>query len=397
MTENVEESCLKQINDMINHPAFTNPVVIMPDTHAGKGCVIGFTMLRDHKIIPNTIGVDIGCGVLAVKLNIKEIKDFEAFDNHVRQQVPLGFNYHKYPLKLEKVDPELNMKVLYICNKIGLDYQKVCQSIGTLGGGNHFIEVGRSTVTGDLWLTIHSGSRNLGCKVAQYHQKKANSNFNEGKGVTLREYISTLKEEGVDGPQLGAMINEYKENDKKQFADDLDYLEGQEADEYIYDMIIAQQFAALNRYCMAANIFPEEQTTFKIDSVHNFISEEDGMIRKGATSARLGEKLVIPLNMRDGTLICIGKGNAAWNNSAPHGAGRAMSRNTARKTLDVEKFKKQMSDANIFSTSVHAGTIDESPDAYKDGTEIEKLIEPTCVIVDRIIPIYSLKSGDDVE
>lgn len=381
MIDNVEESCIKQIQDMCNHEAFTNPITIMPDCHSGKGSVIGFTMPVGDKIVPNVIGVDISCGVLSFNIEQMEI-DHEDFDKRVRESIPFGMNINK------ETDIVLSDELIELCKRIGADVEYTTKSIGSVGSGNHFIELGRSEKTGDIWISIHSGSRNLGKKVCEYWQ-----NIASHKDIMdTRQYLEEVIKPFFPKEEWNKKIKEYKEKINNVVKSDLDYLEGKDKDGYLHDMKLCQEYAKLNRYTIMNKILSILDYPIVLDiieTVHNYIDFDDKIIRKGSIKSYEGKKMCIPLNMRDGMLICEGKSNPDWNFSAPHGAGRVLSRAVARKLLDLNKFKDDMS--NVFSNSVCYETIDESPDAYKDSKVIEKAIEPTAKILDRIIPIHNMK------
>lgn len=360
-TDNIEETAVGQVIGMISDKLSEDTQVrIMPDVHAGKGSTVGTTIkFKDGKItraVPNVVGVDIGCGIFMTKLadvDVTEV-DFEKLDEVVNKYVPSGFGTHQTEQPrgrelAEKLRLELDEK------KIG----HIARSVGTLGGGNHYIELAQ-TEEGELWLSVHSGSRNLGLQVAQSYQKIAEANFKEG----LLE--ATNK--------------------------DLAYLEGQDLDDYLHDMVIAQDYAKWNRARMISAILTNMgwKQADVFDSIHNFISVEEGIIRKGATSAREGERLVIPLNMRDGSLICEGLGNEDWNFSAPHGAGRVLSRSKARKELDLDEYIEQMKD--VYTTSVQYSTIDEAPNAYKPAHEIIDNIKDTAKVIHHLKPLYNFKA-----
>lgn len=381
MIEQVDMNCMEQIVKMVNHEAFTNPISIMPDCHSGKGSVIGFTMPMGLKIIPNVIGVDIGCGVLS--FNIGNIKiNHQDFDDKVRRMIPFGTNINKrFFINLDK-------ETRQICDRVGVSYDYAFSSLGTLGSGNHFIEVGKSVNTSDIWITIHSGSRYLGKKICEYWQdiasKKEYKDFTE-----VINYIKTIYPKN----DWNTRIKEYKEKMNKVKNSELDFLENKEdIDGYLSDMYFAQYYASMNRHIIMNSILfilGVSKTKNIIETVHNYIDPQDGIIRKGAIRSYIGEAMIIPFNMRDGVLICEGKSNPDWNFSAPHGAGRIYSRSKAKEELNLEKFERDMSD--IFSTSVCRSTLDESPDAYKDSSVIEKAIEPTAKILDRITPIHNMK------
>lgn len=426
MIDDVEENCMSQIIKFINHPAFTEPVAIMPDCHAGKGSVVGFTMSLEHlsKIIPNTIGVDIGCGMLATKI-VRTQKmtagrfDLALIDSNIRRFIPFGQNVHKKSqINFEKEFPwsEANKKAskyfdgIYAsydmkwfenkCKQIKIDVKYACDSIGTLGGGNHFIEIGED-LENNSWITIHSGSRKFGLKIADYWTKVAQSKDMSALDLQMRNATDSIRNNATT-PELRQRINQdiklarlkiYGRTDK--ISDELEYLTGGDANGYLYDMIFAQVYAQFNRKQMQKLIidkaFPSTFTiTEEIESIHNYIDFEDMVIRKGAISAHKDEVMIIPFNMRDGILICKGKGNKEWNESAPHGAGRVLARGAAKRTLSLETFKEQMK--GIYSTSVVGATLDEAPDAYKPAAIIEAAIEPTAEIINRIKPLINLKS-----
>lgn len=408
MTETAESSCLDQIRDMINSPAFDKQVVIMPDTHAGKGSVVGFTMPMGDKIVPNCIGVDIGCGIYAYEIDflapemMNEDEEttynyWGSVDKAIRETVPLGFSIRDKPydnLTLEELEKKCSSErhLSALLTKLGLNVQRTLQQVGTLGGGNHFIEIAKSQNTGKYWLILHTGSRNLGKQVAEYHQKKAVEYVRSG-AKAVRGFIMTLPEE-----QRQKMIDESKLSYLEKVPEDLCFLEGSAKEEYLKDMQIAQRYAHVNKEIMAQAITEALGIKFSgtaIRSVHNYIDFTDNIIRKGATRAQAGELFVVPFNMRDGTLICKGKGNSAWNNSAPHGAGRVLARGRAKRELKLEDFKETMKD--VWSSSVCADTLDESPMAYKLPSEIEEAIQDTCEVVDRLIPVYNLKASEKNE
>lgn len=420
MADTIEDECVSQIYNFINHPAFTNRVAIMPDTHAGKGSVIGFTMPLDTKVIPNVIGVDIGCGVTAVNIGNIEL-DYAALDAMIRRVVPLGFTIHNQPVvdfkhNFDWVSANAvghNFRTQYAAlydetiEPITYDYAwftKLCKfidaktasveaSIGTLGGGNHFIEVAVGE-TGDKWLLVHSGSRNFGLKIATTYQKLAIKTVTERRERVYQERMQHIKT-GCERSKIGEEIVKLRNEIGEAMSEDLMYLEGQMADDYYHAMIFAQQYAALNRNTIVKRILagiPGATVKDTIESVHNFIDFTDMVIRKGAIRSGTGDNVIIPFNMRDGSLIGIGKGNKAWNCSAPHGAGRIMSRTMAKKELSMQEYRMQMS--GIFSTSICANTLDEAPGAYKNADMIINAIAPTVEIVERIHPVYNLKASN---
>jgi len=428
----LEEGVVDQIQTMIDHEAFTEDVAIMPDTHVGSGAVIGFTMPLGDRVVPNTIGVDIGCGMYAV--NFGQVRYDEGtlrqWDEEIRDKVPMGFDvrqdgaYHlgnDFPWaeateKLEKFSDRRNIVVRDgydldyfkdLCDRVGYDQTRAINSVGSLGGGNHFIELGHSDTTG-LWAVIHSGSRGLGLHVAQHHQERAvdlrsadkfqkdvlPEGYREYANAKLEPHADKIRDdfEGQDIGQVFDIISQARQDAVEAFDDDLAYLEGDEAHQYYIDMIFAQMYASQSRKLMMSKVAEVVGAIPKspIESVHNFIDFEDMTIRKGATRASDGEIAVIPFNMKDGTLLVQGKGNQDWNNSAPHGAGRVMSRTQAYDDLSVSNFEKDMSD--IVSSSVGEETLDEAPGAYKSADLIEEAIGPTAEIVDQIQPVLNLKA-----
>jgi len=421
MIDGVEPSCVAQITNFVNHPAFTNSVAIMPDTHAGKGSVIGFTMPMTQKVIANVIGVDIGCGMLAINIGQNLPLSLDVLDHKIRQAVPFGMNTHdKSILNMERDFPYREVRGLahnfslaynqkfgtnsYFdgydyrwfvqkCHDIGANLGRICQSVGTLGGGNHFIEVGKDD-NGNYWVVIHTGSRNFGKCVCDYWQNMATSVIRKDKQEQLKLRIEEIRNT-YKGMEIKAKIKEARASLGLDaiVSDDLQYLEGDNAMGYLYDMIFAQKYAEVNRAYIAKaimNILGVNEID-RIETVHNFIDFRDFIIRKGSIRSYVGERMIIPFNMRDGILICEGKSNPEWNYSAPHGAGRLMSRAQAKKNIKLENFTKQMD--GIFSTSVCNHTLDEAPDAYKDAKVIEAAIEPTAKILARIKPVMNMKDG----
>lgn len=395
-TDNIEETAYEQIIELCNQKAFEGTKIrIMPDTHAGKGCVIGFTAELNGRVIPNLVGVDIGCGVQCTKLGNIEI-NFEALDKFIRNNIPHGHGIHSKIVN--KVDSKLQLKIEEIAKKTNTTFERHLQSLGSLGGGNHFIEIDEDK-NGIKYLVIHSGSRNLGLQIAKYHQKKAEDYCtNKIKEINnqMNKEVGLLKQQG----KIKEIENKIREFEEKiteyRVPKALMYLEGEEADEYLDDMYIAQDFAWLNREFMSEAI-----TDFlglncnnleKIVSVHNFIDPIDRVIRKGATRANKNEYLIIPINMRDGSIIAIGKGNDEWNNSAPHEAGRILSRSKAKETLKLEDFQNTMSE--VWTSSVDTSTLDESPMAYKPIEEIIVNIGDTVEILDIIKPLYNFKASE---
>jgi len=386
-TNELEPASLEQIKSVCDRKEFANSKIrIMPDVHAGMGCTIGTTMTITDKIVPGMVGVDIGCGMETVKIAEKEI-DYAALDDLIRREIPSGFEirptYH--PL-----NGEIDLTKLKIADEVNLERAK--RSIGTLGGGNHFIEVGRSE-NGDLYLVVHSGSRHLGTEVANYYQDEAFRTLCGNSKEQIEEAISALKADGQH-KEIAATIKKLKQQTNHSYPKTLSYVSGELFDDYIHDMKITQHFATLNRKAMIEVILQGMELTEidRLTTIHNYIDTDTMILRKGAVSAKEGERLLIPINMRDGSLICIGKGNDDWNNSAPHGAGRLMSRTAALKSLSMEDYETQMS--GIFTTSVNRKTLDEAPMAYKSMDEIISHIAPTAEIIEHIRPTYNFKAGE---
>ncbi len=380
MTNQYDEEAVQQIFRMINHEAFVNPVVIMPDYCPGKGSVIGFTMKVTDKVIPNIVGVDISCGMLSYNIGKIEF-DRQKLDDEIREVIPFGTNVNTK----NKID--IDDKLKEICKRINMSYDYALRSIGTLGGGNHFLEIGKSVNTGDIWITIHSGSRNFGKKVCEYWQDVASKK----EFVNRDEIIKKIKET-YPKKEWQEKIIEMNSKIRKIKKSELDFLEGNNKDGYLDDMRFSQKYASLNRQTIMGQILSllnNPTVKDKIETIHNYINFEDNIIRKGAIKSYIGERMIIPLNMRDGILLCEGKSNPDWNFSAPHGSGRLFSRSEAKQTLDLEKFKNDMK--GIFSTSVCYETLDESPDAYKDSSIIIESISQTVNIIDVIKPIHNMK------
>ena len=391
-TENIEEEAKEQINLLLNQEPFKDcKVRIMPDVHAGKGCVIGFTANLGDKVIPNIVGVDIGCGMLCVELGNIDL-DLEKIDKVINENIPAGRNIREQKLiNFDKIND------LYCLRELK-ETKKFNRSIGTLGGGNHFIEIDIDE-DNNKYLVIHTGSRNLGKQVADYYQDLA-IQLCSGKEEMFKrkeEIITTYKEQGRKSEiqkALKELEKEYKQN-KPNLPNELCYLEGKYREMYLHDMKICQEYASENRTNIANQII-EKYFDIKFyefdgfETIHNYISFEDNIVRKGAIRARKGERVIIPINMRDGSIIAIGKGNEDWNNSAPHGAGRLMSRKKAKEMFKLEEFKESMKD--IYSTSVVEETIDEAPFVYKPMQEIIENIKDTVEIEKIIKPIYNFKA-----
>ena len=360
---------------------------IMPDVHAGMGCTIGTTMTITDKVVPGMVGVDIGCGMETVRIAEKEI-DFEKLDALIHAAVPCGREVREEPHALNE---EIDLESLRCSGSVSL--ARARRSIGTLGGGNHFIEVDRGE-DGAFYLVIHSGSRHLGKEVALLYQ---NAGYDALCGTTRENtdaLIRSLKAEGRE-KEIQSALQALLAERKRHMADkDLAYVEGQLFDDYIHDMKIVQRFAMLNRQAMTDVIiegmgWTEEE---RFTTIHNYIDTDNMILRKGAVSAQAGERLLIPINMRDGSLICTGLGNEDWNCSAPHGAGRLCSRKEAFRSLSLDEYRKEMQ--GIYTTCVSRETLDEAPMAYKTMDDIVAQIGPTARIEQRIKPVYNFKAAD---
>lgn len=378
-TDNIDQSAVSQIIAMMNQPYMADSKIrIMPDVHAGKGCVIGTTMTIADKVCPNLVGVDIGCGMEAVKLREKDL-NLERLDNFVTHEIPSGFDIRTSPHDFTK---KIDLSKLCCAERWETLDNAYC-SIGSLGGGNHFIEVDRDG-SGSLYIVVHSGSRLLGGKVASYYQREGAMALSREAQV---EAIERMKAAGRQ-TEIQGMIKSTNFNVPK----DLAYVTGSLLEQYLNDMKIAQEFAALNRQAIIHDIIKafglhvEDQFT----TIHNYIDLENHILRKGAVSAQKGEKILIPMNMRDGSLICQGLGNEDWNCSAPHGAGRLLRRSDAKELLDLEEFRREME--GIYSSSICRSTLDESPMAYKPMDGILEDIRPTAIILEMIRPIYNFKA-----
>ena len=389
--ETFENEAWEQVKKLANYSAYDNSTIrIMPDAHAGKGCTIGTTMTLHGMVTPNLVGVDIGCGMLVVDLGEIEI-DFAKLDSVIRKFVPSGFDTHTQAwAKFDELDELICMN--------SCDMSRAIHSIGTLGGGNHFVSIEQSQTTGHKYLLIHTGSRNLGVQVCKFYQDLAFKKLNEMSEIKKQvsnEVIARCKAEGRK-KDIQSEIKKALANIQKRSADkELAHLEGDDFKNYIHDMEIVQKFAALNRATIAKIILQKMgwKELDRFETIHNYIDIKNMILRKGSISAQAGEKVIIPMNMRDGSLICVGKGNADWNYSAPHGAGRLMSRNKAKSAISLADFEKSME--GIYSTTVSRSTIDESPMAYKNMDEIVRCIEPTVDVVDVIKPLYNFKAGEE--
>lgn len=394
-TNNIEESAIIQIKELLDQEFIkNNKIRIMPDVHSGAGCVIGTTMTIKDKIIPNLVGVDIGCGMLVAKLNIKNDKNIlKTIDEIINKYIPSGFKIRDniYSNIGNSIDNLYDLKCLDY-----MDIENAKRSIGTLGGGNHFIELNKDS-NDNIYIVIHSGSRNLGLQVANYYQISAylQQHFNLIIDDIVDKNIEDIK---VKRNVLNKKIKEIKSNNKN-ISFDLSYVKDSLFDNYISDMDIIINYAKINREIILFDIIDNlrkndicVEIIDKFCAIHNYIDTKNMILRKGSVSAQKDEKFLLPLNMKDGSLICVGKGNEDWNYSSPHGAGRLMSRNEAKKKIDLDKFKEIMK--GIYSTSVTIETIDESPMVYKNKKEIIDNIKETADIVDHLIPIYNFKAKE---
>ena len=357
--DTIENGVIEQVKSVLEHPIFKDcQIRIMPDCHSGKGCVIGFTspLPKNGEIIPNIIGVDIHCGMLAIKLSDKDIVDFSKLDKVINRNIPVGRDGRKI---VSKRIPEEFIEEIKYWSKDWLkdNFLTHMQKIGSLGDGNHFISIEKGS-TG-TYLIIHTGSRNIGNKLAIEFQKLAIEKHCYGEG--------RLKE--------------------------LSYLDGIDAENYVKCMHFCEEYARLNRDIIAHDIMVgmRWKEIDRIETIHNYINKNDKIIRKGAITCNKDELAIIPINMAYGTFIVKGKGNLEWNNSGPHGAGRILSRTQAENTLTMQEYKESMK--NIYSSCISTNTLDEAPMAYKNGDEIKKLITPTADIVDHLIPIYNFKAN----
>lgn len=383
----VEEEAIEQVRRMCDYE-FTegSRIRIMPDVHAGKGCTIGTTMTILDKAVPNIVGVDIGCGMYTVNLGKQEI-DFEKLDE-AAHFVPSGM--HIWEGRQERFDLERLRCYRSLRNTKWLE-----RSIGTLGGGNHFIEIDQAE-DGTKYLVIHTGSRNLGKQVAEIYQQLA-IDLNKGKETYFQqrdEIIRTYKEQGRRKEIQAALQAIVWEQRKTTMPEDLCYLYGSFLEDYLFDVEICQSFARRNRERIAEVLL--ERTGMSageaFHTIHNYIDTDEMILRKGAIAAHKNEKVLIPINMRDGSVLAVGKGNPEWNYSAPHGAGRLMSRTRAKNSLSMEEYKTEMK--GIYTTSVNEATLDEAPMAYKSLEDIIGVIRESVDVIEVLKPIYNFKASD---
>ena len=369
-TDIVDEASISQVLLLLNQEFVSDSKIrLMPDIHAGAGCTIGTTMTITNKIVPNLVGVDIGCGMEVIEVKEKHI-ELEKLDKLIYEKIPSGFNIRE---KTHRYFKDINLEELYCYKKI--DKRRAEKSLGTLGGGNHFIEANKDD-EGNIYIVVHSGSRHLGLEVANYYQEEGYKELNGSAQKDIDALIMDLKAQGKQKEiqkSIAALKNTKRTNIPKQLA----YVSDGLFIQYIHDMKIIQKYAELNRQAMMDEIVKGMKLHIvdQFTTIHNYIDTEAMILRKGAVSAKKGEKLLIPINMRDGSLICIGKGNDEWNQSAPHGAGRLMSRSAAKSSFTVSEFKKQME--GIYTTSVNRDTLDECPMAYKGMDDIVGNIDDT--------------------
>ncbi len=386
----VEEGAIEQIRRMCDYELTAGSRIrIMPDVHAGKGCTIGTTMTVRDKVCPNIVGVDIGCGMYTVKLADKH-PDFEKIDE-ICHYIPSGMKV--WSGRMERFD-----LTALRCYRSLRDTRRLERSLGTLGGGNHFIEIDKAS-DGTFYLVIHSGSRNLGKQTAEIYQKLA-VDLHAGKEdyyIRREEIIRTYKAEGRRG-EIQAALKELE----KEYADrlpdipeDLCWLYGTFLEDYLHDVEICQMFARRSRERMAEIILERTGMTSieAFHTIHNYIDTEEMILRKGAIAAHAGEKVLIPINMRDGSVLAVGRGNPEWNCSAPHGAGRVMSRGEAKRSLSLEEYRESMQ--GIYTTSVNESTLDEAPMAYKSLEDIMDVIHESVDVVDIIRPVYNFKAAEE--
>lgn len=382
-TDNVEQEAVAQIIELCNQEFVEGSKIrIMPDTHAGAGCTIGTTMTIADKIVPNLVGVDIGCGMETIRIKQKDI-DLQKLDRSIYSFVPSGFDIRSEEHPYTR---HINFGGLACAKNVNQSRARL--SIGTLGGGNHFIEIDKD-IEGNLYLVVHSGSRYLGKQVAEYYQEKA---YNELLKMNdkKQEVVNMLRAQGREKE----IQTELKKLNLEKVNKALAYLQGQSFHNYINDMKIVQTYAVYNRKAIIDEIVKQNNLEIveQFTTIHNYIDVESMILRKGAISAQKGEKVLIPINMRDGSLICIGKGNSDWNCSAPHGAGRLMSRSKAKQVFTLQEYEESM--RGIFTTSVNKSTLDEAPMVYKPISEIVDNIKDTVDIIREIKPLYNFKAGE---
>lgn len=382
-TDNIDETAIDQIVNLLNQEfVHGSKIRIMPDAHAGAGCTIGTTMTITDRAVPNLVGVDIGCGMETVRVEERAV-ELERLDKVIHASIPAGFNIRS---KTHKYMEEIDLGKLKAAKHVNL--QRAELSMGTLGGGNHFIELGKDEED-RLYLVIHSGSRNLGKQIAEFYQRAAVKDLSS-KSKDAGTRIALLRREGRH-------LDIRDEEDKLALWSverSLAFAEGQLFDDYLHDMALVQEYASLNRKAIVEEIIRKMKLKVvdRFTTVHNYIDLDSMILRKGAISARKGERVLIPINMRDGSLICTGKGNPDWNYSAPHGAGRILSRRAAKEKITMNEFKKSME--GIYSSTLDRTTLDEAPFAYKTMEEIISNVGDTVEIISVIKPIYNFKAAE---
>ena len=383
----IEDEAIAQIQRMCDYP-LSNKIRIMPDVHAGKGCTIGTTMTITDKAVPNIVGVDIGCGMFTVNIGNEDI-DFAKFDE-AAHFIPSGTDVW------EGRQTRYDLTQL-ICYRELKDSRRIERSIGTLGGGNHFIEIDRSR-SGVNYLVVHSGSRNLGKQVAEHYQRIA-IDLAKGLDEYFRqrdEIIKTYKEQGRRTEIQSALkeLKKHRQETEPSVPEDLCFLHDNYLADYLHDIKICQDFAKLNREKIAEVLLSRTGITASdsFHTVHNYIDTDEMILRKGAIAAHNGERVLIPINMRDGSIIAVGKGNPDWNYSAPHGAGRIMSRSSAKERLSMTEYQESM--AGIYTTSINERTLDEAPMAYKSLDDIIDIVEDSVDVIEIMKPIYNFKASD---
>ena len=382
----IEDVAIDQIQRMCDYPFTENSQIrIMPDVHAGKGCTIGTTMTVIDKAVPNVVGVDIGCGMYTVNLGNSEI-DMEQMDA-AAHFIPSGTDVWEGRKELFNL---LDLR----CYRELKDVKRLERSLGTLGGGNHFIEIDQA-LDGTKYLVIHSGSRNLGKQVAEHYQQLA-TDLNQGKEdyFTKRDaLIAEYKAAGRRNEIQAALKELHWKAREATIPEDLCYLYGKYLEDYLHDVEICQKFACRSRELMAEIILGRLSLTAldAFHTIHNYIDTGEMILRKGAIAAHDGERVLIPINMRDGSVLAVGRGNPEWNYSAPHGAGRILSRTEAKETLDLEEYRREM--AGVYTTSVNEKTLDEAPMAYKSLSDIIDVISESVHIIEVLKPIYNFKAN----
>ena len=385
-TDIIDEDSIRQVYELCNQSfAKGAKIRMMPDVHAGAGCVIGTIMTITDRVVPNMVGVDIGCGMETVRIKGRKL-EVEQLDKLIKFNIPSGFDIRE---KQHRYAEKARLEELRCAEQVNLD--RAYRSLGTLGGGNHFIEADKGE--DGIYIVIHSGSRHLGVEVAKFYQKRAIEELKHSGDDEVRKLIDEMKLQGRE-KEIEAAVREHNSQAKKAVPNHLAYVYGMAFDDYIHDMKIVQEFAMLNRKAMMDEIVRgmKLKVEDEFTTIHNYIDTEKMIVRKGSVSAQSGERLIIPINMRDGSLICVGKGNDDWNCSAPHGAGRFFSRSQAKQNFTVSEYKKQMS--GIYSTTINQSTLDECPMAYKSMDDIVKNIGDTVEIAEVIKPIYNFKAGE---